>query len=162
MRNLNNKIPGAPNFRYKEFIKSQTATRFGISNIPNDKQWENIERLAKNVLQPIRHAFGPIRINSGFRSKELNLKIGGSETSNHCKGEAADIEPWDEDQVSLLDILEWVVENLEFRNIILEYPTNGWVHVDFRTGNNLKIIKLKDKNHNYTTVTIDYLKQIYS
>ena len=96
-RNLNDIIPGAANFKYKEFVRSDVAKRKGIDNTPEDWQWENIERLAVSVLQPIRDQFGRIRITSGFRSVELCLAIGSSATSNHTRGEAADVEPVDGD-----------------------------------------------------------------
>lgn len=160
MRNLNSKIPGAPNFKYKEFIKSSTATRLGIDNIPSEQEWKNIEELAVNILQPIRQKFGRIRITSGFRSKQLNKSIGGSTSSNHCRGEAADIEPL-EDGVTLIDILEYIINNLEFRNVILEFPPDGWVHVDYRSGGNVKVIKLKDKSHNYSKMSLNDIKNLY-
>ena len=160
MRNLNKKILGAPNFRYKEFIKSDIALRKNIKNVPNKRQWKNIEKLAVNVLQPIRNKFGRIRITSGFRSIELNQAIGGSRYSNHCRAEAADIEPFD-DNIKLVDIMEYIVENLEFRTVILEFPKMGWLHCDYRGGGNLKRIKLKDKNHHYKTVSVEYIRQLY-
>jgi len=160
MRNLNSKILGAPNFTYKEFIKSTTAIRKNIPNIPNEQQWKNIERLAKNILQPIRNEFGRIRITSGFRSIPLCLEIGSSKYSNHARGEAADIEPI-MSGISLLDIITFVHDNLEFRTLILEYPPLGWVHVDYREGGNLKRLKLKDGTHDYNDVTLDYLKALY-
>lgn len=160
MRNLNKKIPGAPNFRYKEFIKSDIALRKNIKNVPNKRQWKKIEKLAVNVLQPIRNKFGGIKITSGFRSIELNQAIGGSRYSNHCRGEAADIEPFD-DNVKLVDIMEYIVNNLEFRTVILEFPRSGWLHADYREGGNLKRIKLKDKNHHYKTVSMEYIKKLY-
>jgi hypothetical protein len=160
MRNLNKRIPGAPNFRYKEFIRSDVAIRLGIDNVPNDNQWRNIERLAINVLQPIRNKFGRIRITSGFRSIELNQVIGGSRYSNHCRCEAADVEPVD-DNIKLIDVMEYIVNNLEFRTVILEYPPLGWIHTDYREGGNLKRIKLKDRNHNYETVSLRYIKNLY-
>ena len=160
MRNLNKKIPGTKNFRYKEFIRSDTAIRKGINNIPNEKQWKNIEKLAVNVLQPVRNKFGRIRITSGFRSPELNQVIGGSRYSNHCRAEAADVEPVNV-KVKLVDIMEYIVENLEFRTIILEFPKTGWLHVDYREGGNLKRIKLKDKNHHYKTVSMGYIRKLY-
>jgi hypothetical protein len=160
MRNLNKKIPGAPNFRYKEFIKSDVALRKNIINIPNEKQWRNIEKLAVNILQPIRNEFGSIRITSGFRSIELCLAIGSFKWSNHAKGEAADVEPFD-DNVKLVDIMEYRVENLEFRTVIAEWFPGGWVHSDYREGGNLKRIKLKDKNHHYKTVSMEYIRKLY-
>lgn len=160
MIDLNRKIPGAKNFKYKEFIRSDTAIRKGINNIPNEKQWENIEKLAVNILQPIRNKFGRIRIVSGYRSYKLNKVIGGSPYSNHVRGEASDIEPVN-DKISLLDIVKFIVKNLEFRTIILEYPILGWIHTDYREGGNLKRIKLKDKNHNYKNVTLNYLIDLY-
>jgi len=160
MRNLNKKIPGAPNFKYKEFIKSDTAIRFGVDNNPNEQQWENIEDLAVNILQPIREKFGRIRITSGFRCKRLNVLIGGSTSSNHCKGEASDIEPL-EDGVSLFDILEFIVKDLEFRNVILEFPPGGWVHVDYREDGNSKILKLKDRTHNYVKISLKGIRDLY-
>lgn len=160
MINLNKKIIGAPNFRYKEFIRSDTAIRKGIYNVPNEKCWECIEKLAVNVLQPIRNKFGRIRIVSGYRSYELNRAVGGSKYSNHMCCQAADIEPVS-DKVSLLDIVEYVVKNLEFRNVILEWPSLGWVHADYREGANVKRLKLKDRKHNYKNVTLEYLKGLY-
>jgi zinc D-Ala-D-Ala carboxypeptidase len=161
LRDLNAKIPGATNFKYGELIRSDTASRFGITNLPDEQIWQNLEVLAKNVIQPIRTHFGPIRINSGFRSSEVNVKIGGSTTSNHCRGEAADIEPYFA-QATLVEVIEWVVENLEFRTVILEYPPDGWVHIDYRIGGNLQRLKLKDPTHNYTSATIDYIKMLYN
>lgn len=160
MRDLQARIPGAPSFKYKEFVKSDAATRLGINNIPTDEEWEKIELLAVMVLQPVRNHFGRIRITSGFRAKKLNKTIGGSTTSNHCRGEASDIEPLEEG-VTLLDVIKWIYENLEFRTLILEFPPDGWVHVVYREGGNLKRLKLKDRNHNYQNVSIDYLEELY-
>jgi hypothetical protein len=160
MRNLYNKIPGAPNFRYREFVRSQTATRLGINNVPGDKEWYNLEKLAVRVLQPVRNRFGSIKITSGFRSEELNTAIGGSKYSNHCRGEAADIEPVSGD-IKLIEIIKFINDTLEFRTLIAEYFPEGWIHVDYREGGNLKRLKLKDKDHNYTEVDIDYLMGLY-
>lgn len=160
MRDLNKKIPGAPSFRYKEFIKSDVALRKNIKNVPNKRQWKNIEKLAVNILQPIRNKFGRIRITSGFRSVKLCLAIGSSKRSNHAKGEAADVEPVNVN-VKLLDIIEYIVNNLEFRTVIAEYFPGGWCHIVYRKGGNVKRLKLKDKNHNYTTVSLEYLRKLY-
>lgn len=81
------------NFTFEEFTKSDTATRYRINNAITD--WEvrdNIIALVENLLQPLRDAWGnPLFINSGYRSKELNAKVGGVATSQHCKGQAADV-----------------------------------------------------------------------
>ena len=78
---------------YKEATQSNTAIRKGIDNTPNDEQLLNIIEIAKKVFEPLRNGLGdkPIRINSFFRSLELNKAIGGSTKSQHCKGEAMDI-----------------------------------------------------------------------
>lgn len=159
---IKDKIPGASNFRYAEFLKSMTATRLGIVNAPpGEEEWKNIELLASNVLQPVRNEFGPIRILSGFRSKELNRVVGGSDNSLHCYGFAADIEPLKEN-VKLMSVLEFIYENLEFKELIAEYfDRNGWVHVAYVNGSNDKKLKLKDEVHNYRIVSVDYLKELY-
>ena len=168
MRNLTQKVSCAPSFRYIEFVRSDTALRLGIDNTPNEEQWQKIELLAQNVLQPIRNHFGRIRVTSGFRCPELCLAIGSYKminnekvvTSNHAKGEAADVEPLRKG-VSLIDVIEWTYKNLEFRTLILEYPPYGWIHVDYRESGNLKRLKLKDRTNNYTDVTVDFLKSLY-
>ena len=104
----------------------------------HEEQWQNLEKLAVNILQPVRKEFGPIRISSGFRSAKLNKAVKGSSSSNHCRGQAADIEPVKE-KVSLLDIGGWIAENLEFRELIFEYMPNGWIHVAYRENFNDKI-----------------------
>ena len=159
-RILKDNIPNAQNFKYYEFVKSYNAIRYGINNIPTDIQWENIERLAANVIQPIRNKFGRIRISSGYRNPKLNVLSGGSPTSNHCRGEAADIEPL-EDGVKLIDILNFINFKLPFRELIAEFFPEGWVHVAYRENGNAKILKLKDSNHNFKRVTIDYINKIY-
>jgi zinc D-Ala-D-Ala carboxypeptidase len=157
---LESKIPGAEDFRYKEFIKSDTALRKNISNIPSKHHWRNIEKLAINVLQPSRNVFGPIRITSGYRSKELNLEIRGSKNSLHCFGYAADIEPISEG-IELMDLLEWIYHNCDFQELIAEFFPLGWVHVGYVEGRNERILKLKDDFHDYEVVSLNYLKDLY-
>ena len=160
-RNLSDKILGASNFTYGELIKSDTAQRCGIQNIPGESEWRNLEVLAYCILQPIRREFGPIIITSGYRSKELCLKIGSSINSNHTRGEAADLEPVSD--IPLIEIIEFIYHKLEFRELIAEYFPNGWIHVAYRRKKkgNTRQLKLKDKDHNYTHVSIDYLKKLY-
>ncbi|MCK5614943.1 peptidase M15 [Candidatus Pacearchaeota archaeon] len=149
------------NFKYKEFIKSDTALRLGINNEPGEVEWVCIEKLVQNIIQPVRLKFGPIRITSGFRSAELCLKIGSSINSNHTRGQAADFEPLN-DSVTLISIAEWIYINCEFRELICEYFPSGWCHCAYRENGNTKTVKLKDKTHNYTRISISEIKNIYS
>jgi len=161
LRDLDSKIKGAPNFTYREFIESETATRLNIQNIPGEKEWNNIEIISSQVLHPIRQEFGRIKITSGFRCLELNTVIGSSSKSSHIKGEAVDIKPLEKD-VTLLDIIKYIYNNLEFRELILEYGLNGWIHISYRRNSNLKKLKLKDDDHNYSLVSLDYLDKLYT
>jgi len=154
LRDLNKKLPMAPNFRYKEFVKSNTAMRLGIRNIPN------VERVAGNIIQPVREMFGPMRITSGFRSVELCRAIGSSSRSNHTRGEALDFEPINS-SVRLIDILKWIHTNLDYRELIAEYFPNGWVHAAYRLNKNVRKLKLKDNTHSYEVVSMPYILNIY-
>lgn len=147
------------NFRYREFIKSETAIRLNIPNEPSTIQWKNIEALVINVLQPIRAKFGPIKITSGYRSAKLCQAIGSSTTSNHTRGEAADIESFC--GVPLIDIFSYIYSNLECRELIAEYFPDGWIHVAYRKDGNVKNVKLKDKQHNYAKVDLNYITNLY-
>ena len=80
------------NFALEEFINSPTANKYNIDNTPNEQVKNNIIQLVKNILQPIREEWNkPITVNSGYRCKALNDKVGGSKTSQHLRGDAADI-----------------------------------------------------------------------
>lgn len=133
------------NFSLEELIRTST----GLDNTPNEEQIENLRQLVINVLQPAREALGSIRITSGFRAPEVNAKIGGAPSSQHTKGEAADL-MMSGGQKRLLD---WIIANVEFDQVISEFPDkNGnpaWVHVSYRKGNNrkqkLKAIKSNGK-----------------
>tara|TARA_R100001460_G_scaffold68678_2_gene109270 strand:+ start:374 stop:838 length:465 start_codon:yes stop_codon:yes gene_type:complete len=131
------------NFSLKEMTKSQTATRKDIDNEPGEEEIENLKQLCERVLQPVREHFGKaVRVNSGYRSPKLNSAIGGSKTSDHCKGMAADIEI---NGVANADLAEWIKDNCEFRQLILEFytpgiPDSGWVHVSYDLDDNRKKI----------------------
>src|SRR5210317_1271459 len=121
------------NFTLQEFTKSQTALRQGIDNTPEGEHLEAAKALFENVVQPVRENFGPTVINSGYRGPALNEAVGGSAKSQHCKGEAVDIEC---PGVPNADIAQWIVDNLDFDQVILEFytpgiPDSGWVHVSF-------------------------------
>ena len=122
------------NFTINEYTKSQTAIRKGIDNsIANEDHLEAAEALFADVVQKVRDHFGPTVINSGYRSVALNSAVGGSITSQHCKGEAVDIEV---PGVPNATVAEWIRDNLEFDQLILEFytpgiPDSGWVHVSY-------------------------------
>ena len=122
------------NFTMAEFIKSDTATKLGIDNTPQGEHLENAKELFENVVQKVRDHFGPTVLNSGYRCPELNEAVRGSKTSQHCHGEAADIEV---PGVANGELAQWIVENLDFDQVILEFytpgqPSSGWVHVSYK------------------------------
>ena len=137
------------NFTVAEYIKSQTATRHGIDNEMSSEHRTNAERLFENVVQPVREKFGVTIITSGYRSPELNAKIGGSSKSQHCKGEAVDIEC---PGTPNYDVAKWISDNLDFDQLILEFytpgiPDSGWVHVSYKTeGNRQSILTAMKEN----------------
>jgi hypothetical protein len=128
------------NFSLKELTKSDTATRLGIDNTPDEEALDNLKTLCDKVLQPVREHFGKsVTVNSGYRSPESNAAVGGSKTSDHCKGMAADIEIAG---VANADLAQWIMDNLDYTQLILEFytkgiPDSGWVHVSYDP-NNLK------------------------
>lgn len=127
-------------FTLEEFIKSQTGERLGIDNMPTAAALDSIKVLCERVLEPVRAQFGPVHINSGYRGPELNKAVGGAATSQHCLGQAADIEV---PGVANGDLAAWVAANLDFDQVILEcyrkgQPNSGWVHVSYKNSGNRK------------------------
>lgn len=121
------------NFSLREMIKSDTARRFDLENIPDEHQVENLRILCEQVLQPLRDALGPIRVNSGFRNGLVNEAVGGSRKSDHCHGLAADIEI---EGMSNYALACYIADNFDFTQLILEFYTpgitdSGWVHVSY-------------------------------
>ena len=137
------------NFSLTEFTKSQTAERKGIANKPNEIHVIAMESLCHNVLERVRSAFAkPININSGYRSVALCEAIGSKSTSQHCDGEAADIEIYG---VSNYDLAKYIENNLNFDQLILEYYdesdiNSGWIHCSYKTSDNRKMSLIKDKD----------------
>ena len=137
------------NFTVAEYIKSQTATRHGIDNSLSEEHLQNAKKLFANVVQPIREKFGVTIITSGYRSPDLNAKIGGSSKSQHCKGQAVDLECLKE---SNADVAMWIENNLDFDQLILEFytpgdPRSGWIHISYNEdGKNRKPIIVDTDN----------------
>jgi zinc D-Ala-D-Ala carboxypeptidase len=115
-------------FSLDEMIRSQTAVRKGIQNLPEEAELNSLRLLCKNVLEPVRAHFGPVTITSGFRCVRLNKAVGGSGTSQHCFGEAADFHV---PGVPDLVVANWIADNLHFDQLILEFPPEGWVHCSY-------------------------------
>jgi uncharacterized protein YcbK (DUF882 family) len=122
------------NFTLAELTKSETALRHDMDNTPGEAEIENLKILCEKILQPVRDHFQRgVKVNSGFRHPEVNARVGGSKTSDHCQGQAADIEI---PGVPNAELAQWIAENLEFRQVILEFytpgvPDSGWVHVSY-------------------------------
>jgi hypothetical protein len=122
------------NFTLSEMTKSETALRHDMDNSPDQTAISNLQALAVHVLQPVRDHYGKgVKVNSGFRHPDVNAKVGGSKTSDHCKGMAADIEI---PGVPNAELAEWIRSNLLFTQVILEFytqgvPDSGWVHVSY-------------------------------
>lgn len=124
----------SPNFSLHEMTKSETALRLNLDNTPSDQVVANLKMLAVNVLQPVRNHFQRgVKVNSGYRSPDVNQAVEGSRTSDHCRGCAADIEI---PGIANYELAKWIKENLKFKQLILEFytlgiPDSGWVHVSY-------------------------------
>ena len=118
----------------KEGVYSTTAMRRGIDNIPNNEQLNNMRLLAEEVFEPLRaYVGGPIKINSFFRCPELNKAIGGSSKSQHCKGQAIDIDDTF-GRMTNAEMYHWIKEHLEFDQMIWEFGSDenpDWVHISY-------------------------------
>ncbi len=119
---------------FKEAMHSATAKRRGINNMPDPDAVACMISLAENVFEPLRkHVGGPIKINSMYRSEELNKAIGGSKTSQHCKGQAVDLDDT-YGYASNAEMYEYIVNNLDYDQIIWEFGNDknpDWVHVSY-------------------------------
>jgi hypothetical protein len=130
-----------------EVTKSDTAKRLGIDNNPTPEHLANLKLLAENIFEPIRKHFGkPIFLSSGYRSKALNSAVpGSSSTSQHCSGEALDLDQ-DGKQTGVTNkmVFDYIKNNLNFDQLIWEFGTDSnpdWVHVSWEsTGKQRKMI----------------------
>ena len=143
------------NLALAEVTRSETAKRNGISNMPTPEHIENFKKLAENVFQPIREHFGvPIHISSGYRSKALNTAVKGSLSSQHCTGEAIDID-MDGTAITNAQIFNFIKDNLTWDQLIWEFGTDtnpDWVHVSYEsTGKQRKQILVAKRVGGKTT-----------
>ena len=152
------------NFTLKELIKSETATRKGINNNPNEDHIENLQKLCDNVLQPVRDHFGKVvSISSGYRSGELCVAIGSSVSSQHASGQAADFEIY---EVSNKVLADWIHDNLNFDQLILEYwkmdePNAGWIHCSYKNeeDNRKEYLRAEKKDGGGVSYMKEYTKK---
>ena len=136
---------------YKEAVGSNYAKQKGISNKPNEEQVENMKLLAEQVFEPLREwVDAPIKVNSMFRSLELNTALKGSKTSSHMNGEAMDITSMG--GKSNLEMFHWIKDNLCFDQLIWEFGKEPkWLHVSFNKDNNRKQVLVTKKRGVYYT-----------
>lgn len=138
---------------YSEIIHSDTARRKGIKNKPNKVQLANISKLCEKIFEPVRLNFKvPIYISSCFRSDKLNKAIGGAKGSQHManNGAAMDIDADRYGKITNADIFYYILENLEFDQLIWEFGdahNPAWVHVSYNEGKNRKQILVAYKNY---------------
>lgn len=139
-------------FTIREFLQSSTAGALGLNNIPGDKEVEALEALVDNILDPAREAFdAPITVSSGYRSPALNKAVGGASTSQHMKGEAADLKC--SDNAKLFAIL---LDKGGFDQLIWEYGNAkqpDWVHVSYRADGKNRGQALKTQGKKYIPYT---------
>lgn len=142
------------NLTLSEMTKSQTATRLGIDNSPTPEHFKNMQILAKNIFQPIRDYFSvPFGVSSGYRSEALNKAIGGSKSSQHCKGEAIDIDRDYGNDPNNSEVFHYIKDNLDYDQLIWEFGTEqnpNWVHVSYNTTGKQRgqiLVAYKDSNN---------------
>ena len=137
-----------------ELVRSESAKRLGVSNMPTEEHLANLKILAEKVFEPIRNNFRcPIYISSGYRSHSLNNAIGGVKGSHHLKGMAIDIDMDGTDNgVTNKDIFEFIKNNLNFTQVINEFDYS-WIHVSYDQNNLKKEILKATKQNGRTTYT---------
>lgn len=152
---MNYKNQITKNFTLSELIYSETANKLNINNMPSPEEYECLKYLCENILQPLRDQLNkPILINSGYRGPELNKAVKGVSTSQHCKGQAADIEI---KGMSNYDLACFIRDNFIFDQLILEFANNlsndinsGWVHVSLKKeGNRKQCLTIKSSKTGY-------------
>ena len=141
---------------FEECTHSETADKKGIrNNNPNDDVVENMKLLAEKVFEPIREHFNaPINVSSMYRGLNLNQAVKGSITSQHCSGQAMDIDNDSKGKPTNKEIFDYIKKNLEFDQLINEFDYS-WIHVSYTSGKNRKqVLKAKKINGRVVYETI--------
>jgi zinc D-Ala-D-Ala carboxypeptidase len=134
------------NFFLIEFTRSATAERLNIDNTPSSEQLENLKEITNSILQPVRNCIGPIRITSGYRNPDLSVAIGSKISSQHCKGQAVDIQFVRDGKMNNKLLLKKIIEICDFDQLIDEYDYS-WIHVSHKCeGNRNQILKAYKEN----------------
>lgn len=145
----------SPHFSLEEMVLSNEAVRRGISNNPNESHITALRELCVNVLEPLREEVGPIHVSSGFRNKRVNELVGGSERSQHCRGEAADIVAR---SMTAYALCRKIVEmKLPFDQLIYEF--GSWAHVSYAAGRKPRKSILTARRNRHTGA-VEYLQGI--
>ena len=149
------------NFTLQELTRSNTGARLGINNTPTKDGVHKLTILANSILQPIRNEIGPVRITSAYRSPELNMAIGGSSNSQHCRYEAVDCQFVKNGAMDNIKIYEAILKlNLDFDQCILEFgdstSTNdplrpAWIHISYKIADNRQEVLVAYKNDDNKT-----------
>jgi hypothetical protein len=137
-----------------ELIRSESAKRHGINNMPTPEHIKNLKALAENIFEPIRTEFRvPIYLSSAYRSQALNKLVKGSAKSQHCKGEAIDIDmDGHTHNITNKDIFDFIVAKLPFDQVINEF-NYAWIHVSYKkNGPQRKQILRAVKNNSGGTI----------
>ena len=148
-------------FKLEEFTKSQIAARNSLKNIPGAGEVKNLENICYEILEPVRAKFSkPVMINSGFRSLEVNRKLGSSDSSQHVKGQAVDFEIAG---IHNLKVAHWVKDNCDFDQLILEFyqpdlKNAGWIHVSYneKSVNRKQVLTFDGKSYENGLPEIKY------
>ena len=139
---------------YKEGVYSMTALRREIENKPNEIQLANMKLIGEKIFEPLReYVGGPIKINSFFRGADLNKAIGGSTRSQHCKGQAMDIDDTFGYKTNA-QMYDWIKHNLDFDQMIWEFGDDNnpnWVHVSYVSPDENRQVCLKAYKQNSRT-----------
>lgn len=144
----------SPNFLLAEFTVSQTAARFNLDNTPSLDVVLHLKRLCDQILEPARAALGPLHISSGYRSPLVNSRVGGSKTSAHVSGWAADVIPL---RATKMELAKWVVENVDFDQVILEFGTlkePSWIHLSAEPRNRKQVLRILADGQGYRPITL--------
>ena len=143
-----------------DLTASATATRFGIDNTPSKEEIDNLTNIVKFVFDKLSDNISGVHVSSGYRSVKLNKKIGGSATSQHCKGQALDLVMTGKGTNTNASIFNYILHNLEFDQLIWEFGTKvqpQWVHVSYKVTGNRKVV-LKAIKENGKTKYVPYTK----